>query len=237
MTEQINLSDERIEHYAALIDGTDERRWLFGAELASDVDALKAELKGKLSKAELRSAIGRIRAQAGGSKIDRSTASDWENVARFYAGAETEYPFSWSQYRALKSARAQWRELAEVITFQSQKFGGIMASPAVIRIFGKALKGDLLATLLARLEAAQEAAGAELTASDISDVWKALGVSDVPEWQVELGKLRDRADAVRVMQGVPQGVVDVLCELGDKLSEALSESGAEPEGEAGNDVQ
>lgn len=231
-TTQINLSDERIAHYEELLDGTGKRQWRFGYDLASDVDAVNAELKGKVGKSKLRAAVARIRAQAGGTKIDRSTASNWENVARFYNGAESEYDFSWSQYAALKAVKEQWRELAEVVLFQSQKFGGVMASPAVIRIFGKALKGEKLTTLLRRLEAVQEAEGAELTAKDISEVWKALGVSDVPEWQVELGKLRDRADAVYKMEGLPQKAVDLLAKLGDDLSDVLNGE----ESEANNEV-
>lgn len=236
--EQINLSDKDIQLFASFGGAEDSAHWAFGYLLSQNVDAVKDELKGKIKPAELRSVIASLRQQAASAAgIDRSAASDRENVSRFYEGTESEYDmFSWSQFRALKSAKKQWRELADLLIVQKEKFGFVIASPACIRVFAKALNGELLEVLLDKLEF-ELGAQCNLTPADISRIWREMGASDVPEWQVELGKLRDRVDAVREMGGVPQGVKDVLCELGDKLSEALSEGEAEPESEASNDLQ
>lgn len=222
--EPINLDDGTLDAFRALGGAEDDARWQFGALLSQNVDAYKEEVGGKVKPAVIRANTARMRQQAASAAgIDRSAASDRENVSRFYAGTESEYPtFSWSQFRALKSAKSQWRELADLVQIQSQKFGGVMATPAVIRIFSKALKGELLTTLVQRLEAVQEAAGAELTPKDISDVWKSLGVSDIPDWQEALGRLRDNSDAIYRMDDLPQKVKDLLSEFGNNLSDVLN---------------
>jgi hypothetical protein len=220
---QIMLDTATIDEFERLLGIDDLSQLQFGVLLSQKIDELKKAMKGA-KKSEIRSAIASITRQSTCGKITRSTASDRLNVVRFYEGHEDEWErWSYPQLRSLKSVgKEAWQDLRDLITIQAIKFGGSIATPEAIRILGKAVKGGIINTLLDKLEFEFEAYG-ELTQQRITEIWRECGVSDVPDWQVELGRLRDRVDAVRVMDGVPQAVVDVLAELGDDLSEALGE--------------
>jgi hypothetical protein len=227
---QIKLDDNTINEFERLLGTDDLSQLQFGVLLSQKIDEFKNAMKGA-KKSEIRAAVADITRQATCGKITRSTASDRLNLVRFYEGHEDEWErWSYAQLRSLKSiGKDAWQDLRDLVTIQAIKFGGSVATPEAIRILGKATKGGILEALLDKLEFEFEAYG-ELTPQRITEIWKELGVSDVPDWQEALGRLRDNSDAAYKMDGVPQAVKDILARFGDDLSEALAEK------EAGDDL-
>lgn len=79
-------------------------QWALGRYLVDVVDEFGLALRPEI-----------IRQLSNGTGAHPSTLRDREVMCRFYSPDEqSEYPFSWSQFRALKSAgREHWREHAE----------------------------------------------------------------------------------------------------------------------------
>jgi hypothetical protein len=113
------LPDEVIETARQLIDEQDGRQWELGDYLnevvgefevhfAAQFDRRGAELAARRARTEI------IRQIAGRTGADTSTLRDRQCMAAFYpAAVRAEYPFSWSQWRALKSAGDEWRRYAD----------------------------------------------------------------------------------------------------------------------------
>jgi hypothetical protein len=89
------------------------------------------------------------------------------------------------------------------------------------------------------IESADDYGGKPAPATKIRDKIRADNggaEDDVPEWAKLCGRIVDMADSARMMDDTPAKVKDVLANLTSDLATALSENGAEPEGEASNEV-
>jgi hypothetical protein len=105
------LPDELIEELRQIQGDTEARQWVVGDFLVGVVD----ELGSQYERIGVRHArawlLSHMAARIG---CDPSTLRDRECMARFFpAAVREEYPFMWSQWRALKSAGENWREHAE----------------------------------------------------------------------------------------------------------------------------
>lgn len=105
------IPDEIIERLRQLQGDAESHQWRVGDFLVEIVD----ELEGVYSQAGVHHARAwMFRHMANRIGADAGTLRDRECVARFYPEAvRQEYPFSYSQFRALKSAGDRWREYAD----------------------------------------------------------------------------------------------------------------------------
>lgn len=104
------LPDEIIEHLRQLQGDAEKGQWLVGDFLVGVVDEL-AEIYERAGVRKARTWL--VRHMANRIGVDETTLRDRECVARFFPQeARDKYPFSWSQWRALKSAGDKWEEYA-----------------------------------------------------------------------------------------------------------------------------
>lgn len=98
------LPDDIIDTARALLDGSEAYQWQLGDFLTDVVDEF-----GRQHRAAI---IRELSSQTG---ADASTLRDRQIVAAFFPRAVRDlYPFTWSQWRALKSAGPEhWQEHAE----------------------------------------------------------------------------------------------------------------------------
>lgn len=105
------LPDEIIETLRQLQGDAERHQWGVGDFLVGVVDELSAvyEIAGVR-----RARTWLVRHMANRIGADESTLRDRECVARFFPEeVRGAYPFSWSQWRAIKSAGDNWKEYAD----------------------------------------------------------------------------------------------------------------------------
>ena len=102
--DEFRLPDEVIEVCRSLLDGAEAYQWQLGDFLTELVDEFGRQRRAAI-----------IRQLAGQVGADPSTLRDRQVVAEFFdREARDEYPFTWSQFRALKMAGPDhWREHAD----------------------------------------------------------------------------------------------------------------------------
>lgn len=118
------LPEDAIALLRQFTDDSDRSQWGIGDVAAALVD----ELGGQYGKARVRQ---RIAVESG---LAPETVRDREGCARFYPErVRALYPFTFHQFKAIKSARERWEEYADWAVASMDEYGGRTPPVAVIR--------------------------------------------------------------------------------------------------------